>query len=275
MLRTAIIVSVTLVITWNVISWVQDSLTFNPKKVNITHNYNIEQHEENLKTLVNQNVTMTEKFIESNDEKINAIYFNNPNTQIFIIYAHGNSGTIGDCINFIYEFGTYGSIIMFDYAGYGKSSGYPSSKKICDNAFTIWEYAVHTLKINPDNIILYGFSLGGAVVSHLAYKLNHKPPKAVIVQSSFCSSAEMAKQMLPHPIYHFAKFFMDHTLDSEKYLKKVNDKTKILIMHSEDDEMIGYHHSKLLSDDVITIKGSHNQPELTQEFWDRFMDCLK
>ncbi|MCJ7638160.1 MAG: alpha/beta hydrolase [Nitrososphaeraceae archaeon] len=268
-----------LVITWNTVSWIQNSLTFNPKKVPMTHDYKLKHHEENFKTLINENVTLTEQFIDtSTDNTINAIYLKNPSKDICIIYAHGNSGTMETCMNFLYDFGTYANIMMFDYSGYGKSTGTPNSKEICDNAFCVWKYVVYTLKIKPENVILYGFSLGGSVVSHLAHKLNKNHPRAVIMQSSFSSSAEMAKQMLPKVAYHVLKHFMDHTLDSEKYLKKVHEKTKIIIIHSEEDEMIGFHHSKLLAGDkhdITIINGSHNEPELTKEFWIKFMECLR
>jgi len=276
MIKTIIIIAATLVITWNIVTFAQESMTFNPTKLSVTHDFNLKKHENDLKTITNNNITLTEHFIEN---QINAIYFKNPNVTNCIIYAHGNSDTIEECIHFLYEFGQYCNIILFDYSGYGKSSGTPSCKKICDDGFKVWLYATHDLGFKSDNIILYGFSLGGAVVSHLAHTVNHtldnSPVKAVIVQSSFSSSKQMAKEMFPIPIYHFLKLFMDHTLDSERYLKKLNDKTKIIIMHSEEDEMIGFHHSKMLANDVVIIKGSHNIPEFTQEFWNRFIDCLQ
>ncbi|ARF09613.1 alpha/beta hydrolase family protein [Indivirus ILV1] len=276
MLRIAILITASIIVTWNAVSLVQHSLTFNPRKKSLNYDYHIKQHERNLKNIIKSNVNLTEHFIQTEtDQFINAIYFKNPNTDIFIIYAHGNYGTIENCMDFLYRFASYGSIIIFDYSGYGKSTGSPDSKTLCDNALYVWKHIVYTLKIKPENIVLYGFSLGGAVVSHLAYTLYHNPPKAVIVQSSFSSSQEMAKQMVPVPVYHIGKFFMDHIFNSEKYLKKINDKTKILIIHSEDDEIVPFYHSKLLKDDVIIIKGSHNEPKFTKEFWLRFIDCLK
>lgn len=270
MIKSAIITTVGLVIIWNTVSWIQHSLTFNPKRVGIGHDYNLKYHEGKLKNKINKDVILTEYFIDN----INAVYMKNPKKNNCIIYCHGNSGTIENYMKFFYDFGQYANIIIFDYSGYGKSSGFPDSKIICDNAYDVWKFTVNKLGIEPENIILYGFSLGGAVASKLATNLNVLP-KAVIIQSSFGSQAEMAKDILPIWLYYFLQVFMDHTLDSKENLKKISSKTKIIVAHSKEDELIKFNHSKSLSNNVVVLKGNHNNNVLTDEFWQKFIGCLE
>ncbi len=277
--KTAVISIAALLITWKTVSYVQHSLTFNPKKVSRIYDYKLQKHENKLKKKFG-NIKLEEHFIGQNND-INAIYMKNENKDMCIIYCHGNSGTLENYMNFLYDFGSYANIIIFDYSGYGKSKGFPNSESVCNNAFEVWDFVVNILKIKPENVILYGFSLGGAVVTNLAKKLDdiNSLPKAVIIQSTFSSQAEMAKQMLPLSLYYFLQLFMDHSLDSQENLKKIGDKTKVLILHSKDDELIKFHHSKSLSnndiDKIIEIKGSHNNYKLTDEFWNKFNSSLE
>ncbi len=110
-----------------------------------------------------------------------------------ILYLHGNSDNIGGNVDRAYQFAQMGfSVLLVDYRGYGKSQGdFPSEKQVYADARAMWDYLTQQRKIKPEQIIIYGHSLGGAIALDLAAS---KQPKAAgaIVQNSFTSMSAMA-----------------------------------------------------------------------------------
>ena len=59
------------------------------------------------------------------------------------------------------------NILLFDYRGYGKSTGVPSEAGLYLDAEAVYDYARRRPDINQQKIFLFGRSLGGAVAVHL------------------------------------------------------------------------------------------------------------
>ena len=66
-----------------------------------------------------------------------------------IMYCHGNSGNIYDRIHTMDAFKRRGySIIMFDYSGYGKSTGRPSERQLYMDASIVLRSTPVTCALN-------------------------------------------------------------------------------------------------------------------------------
>lgn len=59
------------------------------------------------------------------------------------------------------------NIVLFDYRGYGKSTGSPSENGLYTDALAVYDYVRKRQDINQEKIFLFGRSLGGAVALHL------------------------------------------------------------------------------------------------------------
>ena len=57
-----------------------------------------------------------------------------------------------------------------------------------------WDYLVDERQLHPDEIIVFGRSLGAAVAASLAAKIR---PAAVILESTFTSIKELGKYYYP------------------------------------------------------------------------------
>lgn len=223
------------------------------------------------------NFDVKDGFIMTSDnEKLHYIFINNPNSKYVFIYAHGNSGNItyqtsdenNEIVKFILQ---YGSILMFDYRAYGKSSGIPSEKGLQNDILAVWNYAlkIENNKYNADHIILYGFSLGCSFVAWLgAYltKDNKTLPKMIIMQSGFYDIVTIASHKLGSFVNTLA-IFSPYELNNYKYIKtikKYNKNYNVIIMHSKNDDHIPYSDSDRLAKDTnstfIEIFGTHNNP---------------
>jgi hypothetical protein len=196
-----------------------------------------------------------------------------------IIYSHGNAGWIGYLLDStsINALSKYGSVFMYDYRGYGISSGKPSEEGVYNDIMSVWNYLVNDKKISPRKIIIYGHSLGSAISTKLVKKLCMSKklskdllPKALILEAPFVNIKKIAKKFVPS----FVTNFVVCNFDNEKCIKNINNKVPIYILHSKNDEIIPYEHGCHLSEisgcKLIEINGTHNYPLYTKEVEELF-----
>lgn len=108
-----------------------------------------------------------------------------------LLYLHGNGCTINANLTTAQRFLTLGfSLLMIDYRGYGRSQGgFPREAEVYRDAQAAWDYLVHERHILPENLYLYGHSLGGAIAIDLAVR---RPQSAgLIVENTFTSMKAM------------------------------------------------------------------------------------
>lgn len=108
-----------------------------------------------------------------------------------VLYLHGNGVNIGANIGQSQRFHQLGlSVLLIDYRGYGRSLGqFPNEQRVYQDAEAGWQYLVRERQIPPQQLLIYGHSLGGAIAIQLA---SQQPEAAgLIVQSSFTSIRDM------------------------------------------------------------------------------------
>lgn len=156
-----------------------------------------------------------------------------------IVYCHGNAGNISHRIEIAARLLEQGlQVFLFDYRGYGRSSGSPSEEGIYKDGLGAWEYVVESEKIPPDGVIAYGHSLGAAVAIEIALG---KQVRSLIIESAFTSTKDMAKTM---PLFAlFSPLLPAHFHNLEKVGRVRVPK---LIMHGDLDEIIPFHMGKTL-----------------------------
>ncbi|AOM63569.1 hypothetical protein [Heterosigma akashiwo virus 01] len=124
-----------------------------------------------------------------------------------ILFFHGNRGNVGSSLPMIamMYFKLNVNVVIFDYRGYGLSSGSPSEDNVYNDTDTVWNY----IKNNPalydiNNIFLYGRSLGGAIAFYLAEKMN-SVIRGIIVENTIYNAKFMVQYTIPlvgHVIKH-------------------------------------------------------------------------
>ena len=91
-------------------------------------------------------------------------------TRFCILFSHGNAADLGHMSSFYLSLGTRinCNIFSYDYSGYGVSSGKPSEKNLYSDIDAAWHALRTRYGISPENIILYGQSIGTAATIDLA-----------------------------------------------------------------------------------------------------------
>jgi len=112
-----------------------------------------------------------------------------------LLFFHGNAGNIADRLGRARTLcGRLGlDVFLVDYRGYGPSQGSPSEEGLYRDARAIHGAAV-ARGFRPEDIVLFGESLGSAVALQLALD---RPSGAVVLETPFLSLAAMAREHYP------------------------------------------------------------------------------
>lgn len=108
-----------------------------------------------------------------------------------MLFAHGNGGHLAhraELLKFL-QTELQVSVMMFDYRGYGRSKGVPTVKGILQDARAAANILAEKADVLPEELVLIGRSLGGAVMIDLAAELQ---PSGLIVECTFPSLKEVA-----------------------------------------------------------------------------------
>lgn len=193
-----------------------------------------------------------------------------------VLFFHGNAGNISHRINYLTMFKQLGyNTLLFDYRGYGRSSGTPSESGTYLDAQAAWRYLIEIQGISPERIVLFGESLGGAVAAWLAVR---EQPGLLVLASTFTSVPDLAAEIYPFLPVRWISRFDYNTLES---LQSIT--CPVFIAHSPQDEIIPYRHGQRLFQatsepkQFLLLEGTHNTGFIfMQPVWKRtlgaFMD---
>ena len=172
-----------------------------------------------------------------------------------ILYCHGNGENVSQLLNWADQMRSefQCNVLIFDYAGYGKSEGKPTAPGILDDGRAAMNYLIQQEKIPVDQIIPYGFSLGGSVAVELASKHD---VKALIVESSFTSLGDLGRNMFP---FIPAEYLLWEQLSSIKKIGKV--RCPVFISHGRADQVIPFSQGEQLFEAVNEPKTFFIAPE--------------
>lgn len=154
--------------------------------------------------------------------------------QATIIFFHGNGGNISNLGWLGEHLAARGfDVLLFDYRGYGKSTGASSSEDgIYRDADAAYDYLVKTRGVAPEQLVLYGQSLGTTAVTDVA---SRRPCAAIILESGLSSARDMTAKLLPNAL-HWVHFFTLNRFDSARKLTLVH--CPVLVTHGDPDLVI-------------------------------------
>lgn len=180
-----------------------------------------------------QDTKDTIKLKNNENQQLSAVYLPNPRAKYTILYIHGNAEDLGDIQPVLEQLRNLGfSVFAYDYRGYGTSQGTPTENHAYEDIDTVYRHLTEKLNIKPEQIIVFGRSVGGGSAVDLA---SRQPVAGLIIESTFTSAFRV---VVPFPILPFDKF---NNLDK---IKKV--KCPVLVMHGKLDDTIPFEHSEKL-----------------------------
>jgi len=208
-------------------------------------------------------------FTTPDNLKLSYLHIKGNKKSPIILFCHGNEGNI--TLNYIqkkliflekkgYE------IYVLDYRGYGKSDGSPDEQGIYSDVRNFIKY----LNLKPENIVIWGHSLGAAIIIDTAKDINFK---GVIAEGGFTSIEDMRVYRTKsddkiNPVIHLMRNFVYNSLtitqeyNSKEKIGLIN--SPILILHGKNDIIVphemGVNLAKLNTNAELFLSetGDHN-----------------
>jgi uncharacterized protein len=204
-----------------------------------------------------------------------------------ILFLHGNAENISTHIMSVRWLPAQGySVFLPDYRGYGASAGEPSVGGVQDDMDSALRTLLARPDVDPDRIVVFGQSLGGAVaIYNVAHSPYRRHIRALAVESAFASYRGIAREKLAAFWLTWPLQYPLSWLVSDRYspAKAVADISPIplLIIQGDHDPIVPVEHGRRLFDLArepkelwIVPEGGHIQAFRYQSYRDRFVVWL-
>ena len=180
------------------------------------------------------------------------------NARGVIFFCHGNDGNVSTRLGTIRHFRSLGfSTLIYDYGGFGRSTGRPSEKRVHADTRAMWDHLVQARGLSPGRIVIWGRSFGGGAACELARRV---VPAAVVLESTFTSMADAAFAAYP---WFPAQWFLRHRFANED--KVADIKAPLLVIHSRQDTLYPFAHGVALFEratepkQLLELDGDHGE----------------
>lgn len=195
---------------------------------------------------------------------LHAWYLPAPGARATLLFLHGNAGNISHRLDSLRIFHGLGlSVLIFDYRGYGQSEGSPSEAGLALDARAAWDHLLAQRGAPAESIVIFGRSMGAALAAALAAETT---PAGLVLESAFTSVPDLAAQ---HYWWLPARRLARLRFDTREALARVN--APVLLIHSEDDEIVPFAHGLALyatanpPKELLRLHGDHNTGFLQSE----------
>jgi fermentation-respiration switch protein FrsA (DUF1100 family) len=193
--------------------------------------------------------------------RIPAFFIERPNAKVTILFSHGNAEDLGMIYDWFNDLARVlrVNIMAYDYSGYGKSmgavggnnntggtngstnehpnrSGHPCEEYVYADIEAAYDYLLNVRKLKPEEIVLYGRSLGSGPSCYLASKTAKmgRSVAGVILQSPLLSAFRVA--------FNFRFTMVWDKFPNIDYAPHI--RCPVFIVHGTQDEVVPFYHGE-------------------------------
>jgi uncharacterized protein len=214
-------------------------------------------------------------FAASDGVKLHGWYFDHPEPRAHVVYCHGNGidvSHLGMEMRALSRMQDI-AIFAFDYRGYGRSEGRPSEAGLYRDAAAAQQWLAQRAGLAPEDVVLMGRSLGGAVAVDTAVAHG---ARALILERTFPSVPDVAAGIywwLP------VRWIMRNRFEAVKKIPQY--KGPLLQSHGTADTIVPFAQGKRLFEAagsshkrfVVLHNTEHNDPD-PDEYWGALYEFL-
>jgi fermentation-respiration switch protein FrsA (DUF1100 family) len=200
-------------------------------------------------------LTFEDAWFQADDgSKLHGWFVPHPSPKATVLVAHGNGGNLShraDLLRTLHGIGM--ASMIFDYRGYGRSHGSPTGDGILADARAARSWLAARASVSPDEIVLIGESLGGAVAVHLA---SEGGARALVLENTFNSLADVAAHHYP---WAPDRLLLRARLESAEWIRRYRG--PLLQIHGDCDRVVPYECGRQLFEaanepkELVTVKG--------------------
>lgn len=199
-----------------------------------------------------------------------------PRSSALMLFCHGNAGNVShrvDNLRRLHDIGL--NVFIFDYRGYGQSSGRITEAGFYMDAEAAYrEVRKYAMERNL-KLVIFGRSLGGTAAVHLGARFDSS---GLILESAFTHMAAMARVHFPLPV---PEGLLRHKLNA---LDKIGGiKAPVLFFHGDHDNIVPINLGRELFDatnapkEFVTLPGAgHNDTYFVggQKYFDKIREFV-
>ncbi len=157
------------------------------------------------------------------------------------IHFHGNAQNISAHWRFAQWLPQSGyNLFVFDYRGYGTSKGRPHVKGVFEDSCAAIDYIRQRPDVNPDRLVIFGQSLGGANALAAVGSGDRNGVRAMIIEATFTSYSDIASEKVPG-----AGLLMNDDYSPTRFVGRISP-IPLLLIHGTADKVIPYSHAQHL-----------------------------
>jgi uncharacterized protein len=200
-------------------------------------------------------------FPNKNGDKLHGWFFKNPDSNKVVLIHHGNAGNIStrwQLPELIRDCGA--SVFLYDYRGYGKSTGEPGVAKIIEDGSAAADYVTDKLGYRPEQIVHYGESIGSGVACDVAA---HRKSGGMVFHSGVASLPNVWRSVFkflqPYPDF----LFPVPQIRNAEMVRDVH--APVLLFAAIPDTIVSYHNGEAIyananepKELVLFTESSHN-----------------
>ena len=134
------------------------------------------------------------EFVSEDATKLHGWFLDHPNPRAYLLYCHGNGehvahvGPVAQQLRSQLDV----AVFAFDYRGYGRSEGSANEDGVLADGRAAFRWLAERANIEPNQVLLMGRSLGGAVAVDLA---SEHQCRALILESTFPNMPDVAARL--------------------------------------------------------------------------------
>ncbi|MEM1264230.1 MAG: alpha/beta fold hydrolase [Pseudomonadota bacterium] len=168
---------------------------------------------------------------------LSALHFRQPDPDGLVFFLHGNAGSLDTWTSGIEYYAEVNyDLFIFDYRGYGKSTGKIASEtELHADVRAAFDLVAPLYTDKP--IVIYGRSLGAALATRLAVDVESA---LVVLVSPFESMLKMAAEQYPF----VPSALLRYPFRNDRFITKID--APVILVHGDQDELIPLAHSERL-----------------------------
>ena len=159
--------------------------------------------------------------------------------RVVIIYFHGNACDAVSCTSHIRNIQSHNNarVYVIEYRGYGGNPGIPHETAIVADSVVVTRW-ICKKEGNHLPIVLFGASLGMAVVIQVRNSFSYGTFAGIILENGFTSLRDMMRVVVPRCL-RWVWFLSTETWDSLSAIKNLTE--PVMFLRSSQDEVIPSH----------------------------------
>lgn len=191
-----------------------------------------------------------------------------------ILISHGNGNNLSSMSELALRWReTLGrAVLLYDYPGYGKSSGHPSEAGCYAAGEAALQWLLEDQRVPVRDVILVGESMGGAIAVELATR---HPVRLLVTHGAFTSFPNMAQTRVP---WYPARYLVHNQMNNEAKIARAQ--CPVFIAHGTADRTVPYREGERLfaaarePKQFLRLEGQGHDPPNTADFYETVKQFL-